>query len=274
MKTPFFSIIIPTLNEEKMLPKLLSDIAKQEKRNFEVCVVDGHSEDKTPHIVHSFEDRISLKFISVNKRQVSYQRNQGAAAARGEYLVFFDADIRISRFFSTQLTKALSKNKYLLSFPRFFSIERFFQDRSLFNALNMTIEASQMTTKPLLMGFGMVFERNFFNHLGGFDEALFMAEDHDIVSRARKVGVQAKMLKNIAVRVSIRRFKREGSLALLRKYTIATIQTFKTGGVEKKLFDYTMGGDYYEQKSRKNRTFEEEIRELFGHLKNRLNKVV
>jgi glycosyltransferase involved in cell wall biosynthesis len=46
MQSPFISIIIPTLNEEKYLPKLLTDFKKQKNKNFEIVIVDGHSEDK------------------------------------------------------------------------------------------------------------------------------------------------------------------------------------------------------------------------------------
>ena len=41
------SIIIPTLNEEKFLPKLLESLAKLKEKTFEVIVVDGTSSDKT-----------------------------------------------------------------------------------------------------------------------------------------------------------------------------------------------------------------------------------
>ena len=47
MKKPFFSIIIPTLNEEKYLPHLLADLAKQTFQDFEVIVIDGQSTDQT-----------------------------------------------------------------------------------------------------------------------------------------------------------------------------------------------------------------------------------
>ena len=40
---PFFSVIIPTLNEENYLPKLLNDLKVQKEKNFEVVLVDGGS---------------------------------------------------------------------------------------------------------------------------------------------------------------------------------------------------------------------------------------
>ena len=50
-----YSVIIPTLNEEKFLPKLLTSLAAQTRREFEVIVVDGASEDKTRTMAESFK---------------------------------------------------------------------------------------------------------------------------------------------------------------------------------------------------------------------------
>jgi len=44
---PFFSIVIPTLNEEKCLPRLLDDLTQQKEKDFEVIVIDGRSDDQT-----------------------------------------------------------------------------------------------------------------------------------------------------------------------------------------------------------------------------------
>ncbi len=50
----FYSIIIPTLNEEKYLPLLLSDLNKQKEKNFEVIIVDGSSIDNTKKEAEKF----------------------------------------------------------------------------------------------------------------------------------------------------------------------------------------------------------------------------
>src|SRR6266480_923896 len=92
-----FSIIIPTLNEEHYLPKLLTDLQKQTQQNFEVIVVDGKSEDNTKEQAISFAKKLPLKFIETPTRNVSHQRNLGAKHALGAYLFFLDADTRIDR---------------------------------------------------------------------------------------------------------------------------------------------------------------------------------
>ncbi|MDO8269590.1 MAG: glycosyltransferase, partial [Candidatus Levybacteria bacterium] len=42
-----FSVIIPALNEEKLLPRLLEELKKQTDKNFEVILVDANSTDRT-----------------------------------------------------------------------------------------------------------------------------------------------------------------------------------------------------------------------------------
>jgi len=72
---PFFSIIIPCLNEEKYLPKLLEDLSNQTLQDFEVIVIDGNSEDKTIQLIEKYKDIFSTFKIIISKiRNVSVQR--------------------------------------------------------------------------------------------------------------------------------------------------------------------------------------------------------
>src|SRR3989344_5888247 len=99
MKSPFISIIIPTLNEDKYVPSLLKDLQNQTEPNFEVIVIDGNSDDNTLSSCEIFKSDLKLSLVKVNKRNVSYQRNYGAKHARGDYILFLDADVRISHGF-------------------------------------------------------------------------------------------------------------------------------------------------------------------------------
>jgi len=101
MKGTLFSVIIPTLNEEKYIPRLLSDLSVQNFTSFEVIVVDGSSDDKTLDRVSEkiglFKEKgIKLSILTTKRISAPYQRNAGAKKAKGEYIVFFDADVRIS----------------------------------------------------------------------------------------------------------------------------------------------------------------------------------
>lgn len=100
MKKYFFSIIIPTLNEEKNLPLLLSSIKKQDyEKNFEVIISDSFSTDKTMAIAKQFLKKLNLKFYQKKFLNVSQARNYGAKKAIGDFLIFFDADVEIEKIF-------------------------------------------------------------------------------------------------------------------------------------------------------------------------------
>lgn len=110
---PFFSIVIPSLNEEKYLPHLLSDLAKQtfDKNSFEVILVDGNSDDKTVLKAENFKTKLKLSIYSVKRRNVAYQRNFGAKKAKGKWVVFMDADDRLPNYFLDGLKYEFHKNK-------------------------------------------------------------------------------------------------------------------------------------------------------------------
>ncbi|WP_372679879.1 TIGR04283 family arsenosugar biosynthesis glycosyltransferase [Desulfosarcina sp.] len=87
--TPYLSVIIPTLDEARQLPRTLAAAASPD---VEVIVSDGGSTDHTVQIASSLGARI----VS-GRRGRAGQQNRGAAAARGEVLLFLHADTRLPR---------------------------------------------------------------------------------------------------------------------------------------------------------------------------------
>ena len=100
---PFFSIIIPAYNEETYLPLCLGSIENMDypKENYEVVVVDNGSEDRTREIA-AFHGARVLQDPDAN---VSGLRNHGAKEAKGDILVFLDADCLVSKDWLTCATK-------------------------------------------------------------------------------------------------------------------------------------------------------------------------
>ena len=80
------SIIIPTKNEEYYLPKLLESIKRQDYKNYEIIVADAGSKDKTRDVARKSGCKV------VKGGLPSIGRNNGAKYAKGELLLFLDAD--------------------------------------------------------------------------------------------------------------------------------------------------------------------------------------
>jgi glycosyltransferase involved in cell wall biosynthesis len=98
-----FSIIIPTLNEEVLLPNLLRDLQAQTFRDFEVIVADAGSKDGTVDLAQSLGARV------VPGGMPAVGRNRGAQAAGGDFLVFLDADTRVAPTFLEQIHAELEE---------------------------------------------------------------------------------------------------------------------------------------------------------------------
>ncbi|HLH77063.1 MAG TPA: glycosyltransferase family A protein [Candidatus Binataceae bacterium] len=92
MANPLASIVIPVWNGAATLAATLSSAMAQSYRPAEIVVVDDGSTDATATLLASFGDRITL--IRQDNQGPARARNAGAAAARGDYLSFLDADDR------------------------------------------------------------------------------------------------------------------------------------------------------------------------------------
>ncbi|MDO8497757.1 MAG: glycosyltransferase [bacterium] len=243
--SPFFSVVIPTLNEKHFLPHILDDLAKQKTDSFEVIIVDGRSDDGTCEEASQFKDKLKLHIISTQKRNVAYQRNIGAQSAEGKYVIFIDADSRIPSSFIKKAAYLVKKKKGLVFIPAIISEEKSTQAEMFFQLLNFFIDVSQSMGRPFSTGGCMIVDRGIFLTIGGFKEKLFLAEDHDLIYEAYKWGIRAKFLKDLQIKFSFRRIKREGKLKFFYKYFLATAHFLFKGEVKKKLFEYEMGGQLY-----------------------------
>ena len=88
MKRHDYSIIIPTLNEEKFLPRLLASLVIQTVKDFEIIVSDGGSKDNTTTIAKKY----GAKVIIHTNTTVTQARQNGLEEASGKIIVGADAD--------------------------------------------------------------------------------------------------------------------------------------------------------------------------------------
>jgi len=89
--SPTISIVIPSYQHAEELPFCLEGIFRQTFKDFEVIVVNDGSTDGTDEVVEPFLDRIT--YITQENRGGNAARNRGFAEARGQYLLFCDADV-------------------------------------------------------------------------------------------------------------------------------------------------------------------------------------
>jgi len=102
------SIVIPAYNADNTIGQCLNSILRQSFRDYEIIVVNDGSTDKTLKILEQFEDRIEI--ISQKNQGAAAARNQGAARANSEFIIFCDADIVMKPMMLEKMFSALKNN--------------------------------------------------------------------------------------------------------------------------------------------------------------------
>ncbi|QBR74663.1 glycosyltransferase family 2 protein [Microbacterium sediminis] len=92
-RTPLLSVVMPTHNVGPWVRETLRSVLSQDLTELEVIVVDDHSTDATREVVRAIAaDDARVRLIEASSRGGGSARNEGVAAARGEFLVFSDGD--------------------------------------------------------------------------------------------------------------------------------------------------------------------------------------
>ncbi len=108
MAEPTISIVIPTYQHAGELPLCLESIFAQDRKDYEVIVVNDGSTDNTLEVLKPFEGRVTV--ITQENRGGNAARNRGWQEAKGKYVLFCDADVIMRPDMLSQMVAALERN--------------------------------------------------------------------------------------------------------------------------------------------------------------------
>lgn len=237
-----FSILIPTLNEENYIGGILGDLADQSYKDFEVIVVDAKSKDKTKEAVLKFKDKLDISFYTSPKKGVSFQRNYAAKKAKYNDLIFFDADVLIEKKFLEKIDSFLTNKPVGVLTSWNVPISNRIDDRFFFFLYNSIFTEISKFFHPVGAGVFIYCSKKAFDHVGGFDEEAFIAEDYDLIRRIFNKGHKYALLRDPVIRFSVRRYNEAGRLNHLVKILKLGSYYYKKGPVKNhKLFEYESG---------------------------------
>lgn len=116
----FISVIIPLYNKENSIFNTIESVLNQTYKNFEILVVDDGSTDNSANIVKSIDDD-RIKYIYKKNGGVSSARNRGVIEAKGEWILFLDADDCLyHKCLEVLINPSLKNDKLDISTARFY----------------------------------------------------------------------------------------------------------------------------------------------------------
>ena len=207
------SFVIPAWNEEKLIGATIESIQNSSKNfEYEIIVADDASDDRTPQIAKE----CGAKVVTCNNRQIGPTRNDGAAVATGDILIFVDADTIVYKNVVVETVEAIRNGAVAGgSFPQFEGKVKFLAIvltpliRVIFRILRLAAGAYLFCT------------RDSFKKAGCFDPKFFAAEEVHLSNSLHKYG-KFKTIKSRVI-TSGRKFRTHSTLEILITLLLVSI---------------------------------------------------
>ncbi len=225
------SVVVPTWDEAKYLPALLASLRVQTVPPLEVIVADSGSTDGTPDLARA----AGALVLEGGRKGPGEGRNRGARAARGDILLFLDADCIAPPDLLSAVEAAVDRPDVVGGTTAFMPADGRPIERALLALANGYQKAMTLWGFPHNAGYCFFFRKDAFERLGGLREDMLLNETHDLAMRSRPLGVFR--ILPVTVRTSMRRFRAHGyARTLLTEYVASTLLYYATGRTPTKWF--------------------------------------
>jgi glycosyltransferase involved in cell wall biosynthesis len=202
---PSISIIIPAHNEAEFLPGTLDALKRQTYRNFETIVVTNGCTDNTAEAVRGKCDQL----YELEERGLGPARNLGAQKARGNLLMFLDADTVlepdalevIARQFKPHHSAGTLRgvpDQERLSYKLIYFLKNFVHKTRAHHGSSGVI----------------LCWKDHFHAVGGFDNELYLRENSDLMKKLRQFGSYKYISRTPAI-TSMRRYEKTGTAEMV-----------------------------------------------------------
>lgn len=200
---PIISVVVPSYNKARFLPCTIDSVIKQTFQEWELIIVDDHSSDDSVDLIRKFAEsdrRISFQLNDTN-RGGNYCRNAGIDQARGEYLMFLDADDLLAEFCLAQRFSEIDKGGQFdfLIFPTGTFYKTIGDSNSVWRTSERINHLRQFMQHILPWNISSpLWRTSFVKKHGGFDEQMKWLQDVEFHTRMLMAsGVRYKVVNNI-----------------------------------------------------------------------------
>ncbi|MBD1918184.1 MULTISPECIES: glycosyltransferase [Cyanophyceae] len=182
IKNGKISVIIPCFKQAHYLGDAISSVLTQSYKNFEIIVVDDGSPDNTQEVASLY----STNYIYQENQGLSGARNTGLQESKGEYLVFLDADDRLT---PNALEDGLNCFRshphcaFVSGHHRYINIDGSLLNEHPPEPIDGDYYMALLRRNYIGMHATVMYQRSVFDVVGGFDTSLKSCEDYDLYLR-------------------------------------------------------------------------------------------
>jgi glycosyltransferase involved in cell wall biosynthesis len=188
---PLVSAVIPTFNRANLVCEAVESVLQQSYRNMEVIVVDDGSTDDTLVRLQAYGDRVRV--ISQSNAGPAVARNRGISASKGEIVAFLDSDdLWLPNKIERQVALMERAGKSVPCCVSNITMRWTEKELNSFEIAALSPRLDEgiwmnadevLATRFLLFNQGIAIRREVLEKIGGFDEKLWLLEDHELALR-------------------------------------------------------------------------------------------
>ena len=217
----FISVVVCTYNRDKHIKRALDSLINQDfdTSAYEIIVVDNNSTDNTSEIIHQFKKDNPNHNITLAKETnqgLSFARNKGIELAKGQYVSFIDDDgiaqadyISKIKFYTDKYPEILAfGGKVLAKYET--GIEPEWMSKYIERIISIVDmgEYVKLFKNTYPVGCNMIFKKEIFDKLGGFNTQLRLrSDDKYIFLKIMNAGYKVLYLPKVVVQHFIDDFR-------------------------------------------------------------------
>jgi glycosyltransferase involved in cell wall biosynthesis len=196
------SVIIPTYKRVEKLKRAIDSVLNQTFRNWEIIVIDNHSNDGTKELILSYNNpKIKILLIK-NKGNIAKSRNLGIKKSKGKYLALLDSDDLWTPNKLKACIKTLSKETKIVYHDMYTQNnvnQIIFRKSGMCRDLKKPIYNDLILNGPAFPTSSVVVEKNVFKKINFFDvkKNLITWEDYDAWIRLSKINEGYKKINQV-----------------------------------------------------------------------------
>ena len=193
---PLVSVVVPAYNCAPFIGETVSSVYQQTYRNWEVIVIDDGSTDETKGALAPHMGRI--RYVHQQNRGTAAARNEGVRHARGELIAFLDHDdvwLPEKLDFQVRVMGKSSDCGLVFTDGKMFTADGIRRESALSGRLDQWIDAhptedlfvvagnilrNLLFCNEIVSASSVMVRRECLERVGGFDEGIAIADDHDL----------------------------------------------------------------------------------------------